>query len=478
MKTVKRYLRGRIKLFLILLCAVFFNHSVKALDCSRFVQLNGGTIEVEADASGGDTDNLQCAIDEAVKSGYGDILLVSNEYFIDRLAAKRFVGTIRGVSKSKTRLSLNDFSLSCDQDMGTGIEFVNGNAALRNMTVEVDSPCANSGTATVVGFYSDSQKCSSRTTFGNLDRVNIVGAGTSGSDYVTGVTMEAASGCSAPNERILGTLKVNRSEMSQLDFGILTSVAGGGQVDINYNSFSEVGLPITILNAQQSTTILANTINYNDVSTYESSTGLGLTGVYIVSNADSPSANATAIKNNKFIDAGASVNGTAISVGQLEKQVAHKLFVSANTFTGNEKSYAGAGLLAIDTRDGVVSSNLFVSASGAWIALTQGKRDEGFVQGDVTGWAIVANNFTSSSADADVDLGTGTSGAVVVGSLGTPCVLSESQTDNYVIDDSDCTNDSAVASQVMQLKRSPIMADEQSSFTAALEILLERHGGK
>ena len=43
------------------------------LGCSSHVSLNGGTIEVEADASGDDTENIQCALDAATDGGYRDV---------------------------------------------------------------------------------------------------------------------------------------------------------------------------------------------------------------------------------------------------------------------------------------------------------------------------------------------------------------------------------------------------------------------
>ena len=78
-------------------------------------------------------------------------------------------------------------------------------------------------------------------------------------------------------------------------------------MDVNYSTFSEVGLPISIIDAYQSTTILGNTINFNDVAGYSSISGLGTTGVFLASTADSPSNNATTIKGaNKFVDGGVS----------------------------------------------------------------------------------------------------------------------------------------------------------------------------
>jgi hypothetical protein len=386
------------------------------LGCSSLVSLNGGTIEVESvesEGSSDDTENVQCALDAATEGGYRDVFLTSPQYTIGAIAVTGFVGDLRGRSKAGTHVTIEDSSLSCDGAIGVALEFRVGTASVRNMTLHVDSPCGDGGSASVIAYYSDPNKCSNRTTFGNVDRVVINGQGTSGLDAVTGVTMQAAPGCTAANERILGTLKVNRSEMTQLDFGVISSVAGGGQVDVNYNTFDMVGLPLTILDAAQSTTVLSNTFNFNDVPGYPAGTGLGTTAVFIASTSDSPASNSTTIKSNKFKDAGASSAGYGILAGQQGSSIAHTMLVSANTFTGNSSSTDGAGLAAIDTNDGLVSGNRFSGKAGTWIDLRSGAKADGYVGGNVSGWAIVANDFGASQATTDVLLGTRTSGIIV-----------------------------------------------------------------
>lgn len=384
------------------------------LGCSSHVSLNGGTIEVEADASGDDTENIQCALDAATDGGYRDVLLTSPDYSIGAIAATGFVGDLRGRSKKNTTVAIQDSSLACDGAMGVALEFQVGTASVRNMTLSVDSPCGDGGSASVIAYYSNATQCSKqRTTFGNVDRVAITGQGTSGLDAVTGVLMQAAPGCTANNERILGTLKVNRSELSSLDFGVITSVAGGGQVDINYNTFESVGLPLTIIDAKQSTTVLSNTFNFNDVPGYSAGSGLGTTAVFIASTSDSPTGNGTALKNNRFIDAGSSSGGYGILAGQQGKSIVHSMLLSGNIFTGNSASTGGAGLAAIDTNGGLVSGNRFSGTTGSWIDLRSGSAADGYVGGNVSGWAIVANDFSGSTATTDVLLGTRTSGIVV-----------------------------------------------------------------
>jgi hypothetical protein len=224
------------------------------------------------------------------------------------------------------------------------------------------------------------------------------------------------------NQKLLGTLKVNRSELRDLEIGVQTSIGGGGQVDINYNSLSTIGLPLSILDANQSTTILANKITFNDVDSYAASSGLGTTGIYVASTAASPNTNTTTIKNNTLTDGGLSAAGTAVLVGQIEKGIDHKMAVTGNTFQGISANTAGGGLLAIDTEDGVISGNTFLSAAGTWIDISSGDSSQGFVGRDVSGWAIVANAFFGSTANTDISLGEGTSGLIVGRSQGFPKV--------------------------------------------------------
>tara|TARA_B100001057_G_scaffold389873_1_gene397703 strand:- start:780 stop:2084 length:1305 start_codon:yes stop_codon:yes gene_type:complete len=382
--------------------------------------LNGGTLEVTSDNSGGDTENLQCAIDFAIESGFRDIYLSSSAYDIGAVSAKGFRGDLRGRSKGATLVSIQNGALNCSERMGAAMEFQVGNASVRNMTISVDSPCADGNAASVIAFFSNAANCADRTVFGNVDRVVIAGAGTQGSDTVVGITADVAPGCDSAAQRVLGTLKVNRSELRDLEFGVRTYMGGGGQVDINYNSVVRVGLPISILDANQTTTILANKITFNDIDSYAASSGIGTTAIYVASTAASPNTNTTTIKNNTLTDGGLSASGVAVFAGQIDKGIDHKMAVTGNTFQGISANTDGRGLIAIDTEDGVISGNTFLSAAGTWIDISSG--DSTFVGRDVSGWAIVANEFSGSTANTDISLGEGTSGVIVGRSQGFPVV--------------------------------------------------------
>lgn len=423
------------------------------LECSSAVTLNGGTIEVASDDSGDDTQNLQCALDFAVDAGFRDIFLSSNNYDIGAVSATGFQGDLRGRSKGATLVSIQNGSLACSDSIGTALEFQVGNASVRNMTISVDSPCADGNAASVIAFYSNGANCAARTVFGNVDRVVITGSGTQGSSDVVGITADVAPGCDSSDQKVLGTLKVNRSELRNLEFGVRTSIGGGGQVDINYNEMDRIGLPISILNANQSTTILANKVTFNDVDAYPASTGLGTTAIYVASTAASPNTNTTTIKNNTLTDGGLSAGGVAILIGQMEKGIAHNMTVAGNTFQGASANTAGGGLVAIDTQDGLISGNRFLSAAGNWVDISSGDASQGFVGRDILGWAIVANEFSGSTANTDISLGERTSGIIVGRSQGFPKV--DDQTGQNDVLESYTMRNTALAQRLSSLTLNP-----------------------
>ncbi len=420
---------------LVLLGVMAQSAMAQDLGCSSAVALNGPIIEV-AGVSGDDTANLQCALDAAAAGGYREVFLTDPSYEIASVEVTGFTGDLRGRSIAATTVSITDNSLSCDAGIpGVALQFNVGTVSVRGMTIQVGSPCGNGLSANVIAFYSNPNDCGRRTGNGNVDRVTIVGDGVSGSDAVTAVLMDAAPQCDAITQKILGTLKVNRVELTDLDFGVISSIAGGGQADINYSDFIRVGLPISIVDAFQSTTILGNTINYNDVSGYGAGTGLGTTGIFIASTANSPSSNGTTVKSNKFFDGGSSSGGYAVLSGQYDKAVEHSMVVTGNTFNGNNANTNGAGLAVIDTSGGLVSSNTFSGVSGSWVDLASGEPADGFVGAPVEGWAIAANSFNKSTATVDISLGSGTTGNVIAKGQEFP-VVADTTGSNDVLEDS------------------------------------------
>lgn len=422
---------------ILFMCVLAASMPLRAQDlgCGSAVGLDGADVTVGA-VSGDDTENIQCALTAAARDGYRNVFLSDAEYDVGGIEVTGFVGDLAGRSTSKTKITVTDGALACGASTpGAVLRFNVGNVAVRKIAFDISSACAEPGSVNVIAFYSDPSDCSKRTGNGNVDRIAISGAGTSSDDYVTGVVMDAAPECDPVNEKILGTLKVNRSTLSGIDFGVITSLGGGAQVDINYNEIASVGLPISIIDAGQSTTILGNDITYNDVASYDVGTGLGTTAILIGSTENAPADNGTTIKNNKFNDAGSTSEGYAVLSAQFDKSVNHGMVMTGNTFTGDSDNSGGAGIAVLDTANGLVSGNTFNSYAPTWLYLSSGDSADGAAAVTVDGWAIVGNIFSASTADTDIGLGDGTRGNVVGRSQNQP-VVTDLSGDNDVLESS------------------------------------------
>jgi len=303
-------------------------------ECGGAVTVGGSTISVASEA-GNDTANLQCALDVAIENSISSIQLSGSAYSIDSVSAVGFRGSISGVSKANTVVTLNAAGVACAENDPSALRFYVGAPTIERMTINAEELCGSTGgQASAIGFYSNANSCSDdRTVFGNVDRVVINGPGASATDLVSAVSMTKANAC---DDIVLGTLKVNRSEISGLSHGVLTSIGGEGQVDINFNTFTNMGTSIAIANANQGSSIASNTINFNDTENFASVAGFGVTGILVGGDANAPSLNLTSIKKNTFKNGNAGAAGYAVLVGQEGNKVAHSMWVSSNRFEGVE----------------------------------------------------------------------------------------------------------------------------------------------
>lgn len=271
----------------------------------------------------------------AIENSISSIQLSGSAYSIDSVSAVGFRGSISGVSKANTVVTLNAAGVACAENDPSALRFYVGAPTIERMTINAEELCGSTGgQASAIGFYSNANKCSDdRTVFGNVDRVVINGPGASATDLVSAVSMTKANAC---DDIVLGTLKVNRSEISGLSHGVLTSIGGEGQVDINFNTFTNMGTSIAIANANQGSSIASNTINFNDTENFASVAGFGVTGILVGGDANAPSLNLTSIKKNTFKNGNAGAAGYAVLVGQEGNKVAHSMWVSSNRFEGVE----------------------------------------------------------------------------------------------------------------------------------------------
>ncbi len=315
--------------------ALALTHTTQAqTECGGAVTVGGSTISVASEA-GNDTANLQCALDVAIENSISSIQLSGSAYNIDSVSAVGFRGSISGVSKANTVVTLNAAGVACAENDPSALRFYVGAPTIERMTINAEELCGSTGgQASAIGFYSNANSCSDdRTVFGNVDRVVINGPGASATDLVSAVSMTKANAC---DDIVLGTLKVNRSEISGLSHGVLTSIGGEGQVDINFNTFTNMGTSIAIANANQGSSIASNTINFNDTENFASVAGFGVTGILVGGDANAPSLNLTSIKKNTFKNGNAGAAGYAVLVGQEGNKVAHSMWVSSNRFEGVE----------------------------------------------------------------------------------------------------------------------------------------------
>ncbi|MEL0193125.1 MAG: hypothetical protein VW865_12620, partial [Halieaceae bacterium] len=196
------------------------------------------------------------------------------------VTALGFRGSISGISKANTVVKLAAGGVDCSANDPSALRFYVGAPIIERMTIEAAELCGGTGqSASAIGFYSNANSCADdRTIFSNVDRVVITGPGAGVTDMITAVSMTKANAC---DEIVLGTLKVNRSEISGLAHGVVSSIGGEGQVDINFNTFTGMGTSIAIANANQGSSIAGNTINYNDTANFANVAGFGSVGIVV-----------------------------------------------------------------------------------------------------------------------------------------------------------------------------------------------------
>ena len=321
-----------------LLTVALSSSSWAQTECGSAVTIGGSKISVASEA-GNDTVNLQCALDAATEQGISSIELTSSEYTVDNVTALGFRGSVSGISKASTVLKLAAGGVDCSAEDPSALRFYVGAPTIERMTIEAAELCGATGeSASVIGFYSNANSCADdRTIFGNVDRVVITGPGSGVTDMISAVSMTKANVC---DDIVLGTLKVNRSEISGLAHGVISSIGGEGQVDINFNTFSGMGTSIAIANANQGSSIAGNTINFNDTANFANVVGFGSVGILVGGDANAPTLNLTSIKKNTFKNGNAGTAGYAVLVGQEGSKVAHSMWVSSNRFEGVEVTTA------------------------------------------------------------------------------------------------------------------------------------------
>ncbi len=377
-----------------------------------YVTLAANDLIVDVRPTGADdTDNIQCALEHATDVGVPIVRLKAGDFFISNIMIENFKGTLQGVTRASTTLTILDTSIDCEAMVIDGmipaaIKFIRGEPRLRYMRIEVGTACmlpiAELPLYAVVHFTgrnTNDASCGNDVIFGAVDRVDFVGPGRD--EFALFMTVIVAAegeflgGC---KDTLLGTFKLNQSSISDANIGLYTAMRSGAQVDISFTDFNQLGFSVAIANSNQSTTITSNVFATDGASLRTGSS----TGIYLgLTNSFAPTTTRLVVNNNTFTFSGAPSDVLdVIKVAEFRNSTetqAVSLAVTNNVFNiyGNNI----IGVLGVDIDNAAVSANTFNGFGWTGITVNSYLRD-------VSGWVITANNgfgsYTADSADISI----------------------------------------------------------------------------
>lgn len=375
-----------------------------------FVAIEGAGLFIEPSGAD-DTENIQCALNSAVEQSIGLVKLREGEFFISSLIADGFSGALSGVSKSNTTLTVMEDSVDCAgmELAGTyasAIQFRGGAPRIQNMTVVAEAFCSTEGGYKAAAIQFTGQPtgtgdCSNDVIFGFVDRLTL----RSENGNVDGIqAVPAGYSLGECKQTLLGTLKINRSEVDGFSTGLSTSMRGGAQVDVNYNTFTNNSVDAAFLDSNQVTYVVGN--KFFGTPPAEDSSYIA---VFVgTTSDDAPDQSKFVVTANTFdIDATDYTNAYGVYFEQQTKVADLTALVVANTFKLSGDRTFGVGEAGVNA--GLISKNLFRGDAGAGILLGMARNNSS------KDWTITANTGLSGleSVDADIFLGEQATGAIV-----------------------------------------------------------------
>jgi len=385
-------------------------------DCdAQFVTQNPDELVLDVVATGGDdTANIQCALNLAADTGIPVVRLAKAEYSISSILVKEFNGSFQGTTRDDSILNIADQSISCASMASQGltpaaIKFVRGEPRLRFMTIKAGSPCISGDPLRnlihFTGLDANDSNCKNDVVFGVVDRVTIAGPGRDSSiGSAIGVTPEAAElgGC---KDTLLGTFKLNRSEINDFSTGITTSMKAGAQVDVNFSTFKDNSTAIALVDSNQSTTITSNEINSENTNpAFNMAHGIVITTL----GTGAPTKTRAVINNNQFTFADSVGNSGSLIAAGIFNTAIQDVSIS---ITNNKFNLSGTQLIAIsgtDINNAAVSANSF-AGTGLFGVVAESVNTQ-----SVTGWTITANSgFSGFTSQSDIVLGSESSQVIV-----------------------------------------------------------------
>jgi len=356
-------------------------------------------------ASGGDdTDTIQCALDSAVLQGLGSVRLNDGSYRVTGLKTTGFVGNFEGTTRAGTEILIENFSSICGDDFDDAkaiISFAGGSITVRYMTLDVDTPCDRGSSYTVLEFTQES--CEVRTHFAVVDRVDF--RGSRSSDISRAIKNNGNADCVAQGLGPLGTFKLNRSTIDTFTEGVKTGLLGGGQVDINFNEFTDTNYAITIFDANQNTTITGNTIDYL------------FRGVLVgITRDGAPAENRTVVHNNTFSQI-SSDGGYhyAIQMANYLVRASNSVVVTKNRINLVDSADETIGVVINETDGALIANNTLKGSARVGIFVGGTNFSANTKDTIITGNSFQQNNSfeNASGKGVDVYLAEGTEATIV-----------------------------------------------------------------
>lgn len=306
------------------------DNAYSQLSCNpSYVQLGPQSLSIEISPSADpDTENLQCALNEASGRGISLISLKPGTYEIGEIRTQDFSGTIQGRTIAQTALRPLSRSIDCQQVSEAGkktalIKFVGGSPRVERLTIDATGAaglCQNGDLARALIHFTGAapgESCGADVIFADVDRIRIVDNWTESASFLAAIEIAPEQFPGECKETLLGTGKVNRSVLENVGWGVASTMRGSAQVDINFNHFTRVAASaILINNGGQSTTVLGNTFEIEPIRISSSAVSTPV-GVEIRKDSSAaPRADRLYVDNNQFnIVSGASDASDTFATG-------------------------------------------------------------------------------------------------------------------------------------------------------------------
>lgn len=366
-------------------------------DGNAALQFRQGEVQVSPvdtteDQSNSDTDNLQCAINEAGRLGISTVRLVVPEgvdgpavFNIGAVVLNQFEGALLGSGRDNTILKVSPNGLDCSAALESGrypavIKVIGGNARIAQLAVETDAVCEGGNQNFAVIHFtgeSTSDECSDAGSTtgvisGLVERTSMTSLAfdNAGSPIYEGTgILAAAEGAMLKNscdDKQLGSLRVVRNDIEGFFAGVQTRMQGGAQVDINFNNFTDTPTALAVFNANQVLNLQGNSIKFDDPSVLSYS--VWIDRLQTESGDAIPSTNRVVVYNNSF-DLNAAANSMAVRAASPDSAavVDLELSVSGNEFVTQGAESDVLGVYLLDLSFANVSRNRFVGGPASSI---------------------------------------------------------------------------------------------------------------